>query len=162
MLKRVVAPAIGDRDRGIERLGLGAYVVLPEDLAGARFERHDEAAAGASLVESGAGDQLLEGAAANDQLAVGQDWRGEEHVHIVGVWELFGACTDSPALFAGGAIERVERAVEIAEVHTIARDKRRAQNTSGLGIEASFGIKTSGDLRCQAAETAIGIAIRPA
>ena len=49
-VEHVLAPVVLDRDRRVEGLGLGADVVLPDDLARLRLQGHDEAPAGAALV----------------------------------------------------------------------------------------------------------------
>jgi len=58
-IERVLAPAILDRDRWIEGLRFGTDVVLPEDVAGLRIERGDEAPAGTAQIAGDGGHELL-------------------------------------------------------------------------------------------------------
>ena len=80
----MVAEAVLDRDRWVERLGFGPEVVLPEDPATLRLERRDDASARATLVAREGGDDLLERTPGNDQLAVGDDRRSDGEIERVG------------------------------------------------------------------------------
>ena len=63
-LERVLAPVALHDDGRVELLRLRPDVVLPDHLAGLRFERHDEPATGAAGVPLGAGEELFERPAA--------------------------------------------------------------------------------------------------
>ena len=80
--------------------GLGPTSYFQSDLAGLRLQGDDEAAAGAALVAGDGGDELLERAAGDDQLAVGEDRRGEGEVQRMGAGELLAPRAQLPALLA--------------------------------------------------------------
>src|SRR5262249_35965024 len=106
------------------------------DLAGLRLQGHDEAAAGAAQVEREGGHDLLEAAARDDQLAVGEDRRGEEDVERVAAGELLAPCVELPALLPGRPVQVVEPAADVAEEYGIPGDERRAEDASFGRLEA--------------------------
>ena len=119
-MKDVVAQAILDRDRRIEGLGLGADVVFPEDPAassapGPRTKPRPVLA----LVDGECGDDLFERAAGDDQLAVGQDRRGEEDIDRMSAGEILGPRVELPALRSVGPVQRIEPAADVAEVDRV-------------------------------------------
>ena len=81
-----------------------------------RVERDDVTAAGAALVGLVVRDPLLERAAREDDLAIGQNRRGEGAVQGVGIGERLRPRIDRPFLLAGIAIERVNVAGQVGEV----------------------------------------------
>ena len=125
-VKDVVAEAVLDRDRRLQGLGLGPDVVLPDDLAGLRLQGDDEAPPGAALVAGEGRDDLLERAAGDDQLAVGEDRRGEEDVQRVGPGELLASHAQLPTLLPGRPVQRVDPALQIREEDGVFGDQRRA------------------------------------
>ena len=138
MVKDMAAPAILDRDGGVERLGLGADVILPQDPAGLRLEGEDEAPARATPVAGEGGHDLLERAAGDDQLAVGEDRRGEEDVNRMGTGKVLGPRVQLPMLRSGRPVQRIEPAADVAEEDRVLGDERRGEDALGGGLEADI------------------------
>ncbi len=132
----MVAPAILDRDRRIQSLGLGTDVVFPGDPAGLRLEGHDESTAGRTAVKTAAGIELLERAAARNHLAVREDRRGEKHVRGMGAGKALGSCTQLPTFRTTCPVQRIKPAADIAEVDGVIGYERRAEDPFGRGLEA--------------------------
>ena len=80
-LEDVLSPGVLDGDRRVQAFGLGANVILPGDAARLWLQGHDETATGETFV-AGAKipDPLFEGAARDDDFAVGQDGSGKRPV----------------------------------------------------------------------------------
>src|SRR5262249_33304500 len=133
----VVAPTILDGDRGIERLRPGTEVIFPHNLARPGLQGEDEASAGAALVARKGGHDLLQRPAADDQLAGGEERRGEEGVGRVGPGTPLAPRFELPPLLSGRPIQRVEPTADVAEADGVSGDQRRAQDAFGGRLEAS-------------------------
>src|SRR5262249_10636807 len=127
-IEHVVAEAVLDRDRWVERLRLGSEVVLPEDPARLRLERGDEASPRATLVAREGGDDLLERTPGNNQLAVGDDRRSEGEIERVGPGKLLASHAQLPALLSGHPLERVDPTLRIGEEDGVFGHQRRADD----------------------------------
>ena len=126
VVKGVVAGAVLDRNRRLQGLGLGPDVVLPHDMAGLRLQGGDESPPRAALVAGEGRDDLLERAARDDQLAVGEDRRGPGEVQRVGPGELLASHAQLPTLLPGRPVQRVDPALQIREEDGVFVDQRRA------------------------------------
>src|SRR5207245_6759746 len=109
-----------------------ADLVLPDDPAGLRLQRDDEPPAGAA--EAGPiGEPLLARPAGHDDVAAGQDRRGERAVERMSIGERRRAGIELPFLFAGLAVQRIDEAAEIGKVDAIGRHQGRTHNSGGSG-----------------------------
>jgi hypothetical protein len=111
----VVAEAVLDRDRRLKRLGLGPDLVLPHEVAGLRFQGGDESPPGAALVAGGGREDLLQRAARDDQLAVGENRRGIGYIERVSPRKFLASRGQLPALLAGRPVQSVDPALQIHE-----------------------------------------------
>ena len=113
--------------------GFGPDVVLPRDLAGLRLEGHDEPATRAALVDRWSrATTARTRRRANDDLAVGEDRRGERAVERVRVGEALGARIDLPLFLARLPIEGVQKPRQIREVDGVIGHQGGAINARSL------------------------------
>src|SRR5487761_1578811 len=130
-MEDVLAKAVLDRDRWVERLRLGANVVFPEGAAGLRLQGGHETAAGAALIAGNdGGDDLLERAAGDAQLAGGDDRRSQGHVERVRAGEVVALRIELPTLLSGRAVQPVEPAAQVAEKDRVIGNECRAEDAS--------------------------------
>ena len=125
-----------NRHRLVEFLGLRPDVVFPNHLAGARLQGDDEAATGAATILGVGGNKMLVGAAAENNVALGQDGRGKNAIGGVCPGKRFVARVDLPAFLAGGFIECVDVAARIADINRVKSDQRAVEEAGrrqGMG-----------------------------
>src|SRR5205823_9495082 len=131
----VLAPGVLDGHGRVELLRLRADVVLPQDLAGARLQRGDEAAPRTAAVGRVGADAVLEAAASHDHLVFGQDRRREDAVGRVRAGERLEARVDLPPRLPVGAVERVDGAGDVTGVHRVVGHERGAHEAGGRQAE---------------------------
>src|SRR5204863_8655128 len=103
-LEFVLTPSIFDDDGWIELLGLWPNIVLPDDPACFRVQRHQDAAARAAGVIFGAGEELLQRAAAEDYFDVRHDRRRRQNSVEMLAWEGRRTAIDFPTFGSGRGI----------------------------------------------------------
>src|SRR5262249_48948825 len=127
----VRAPGVPDGHGRVELLRFGADVVLPHDLPGARLQGDDEPASRAAGVRRVGPHGVLVAAAGDHHQTAGQDRRREDAVGGVAAGEGLDARVDLPALPAGGPVQRVDGAAEVADVDRVVGDEGRVHEAGG-------------------------------
>ena len=128
VLERVLAPGTFHDDRRIELLRLRADVVLPDDLAGLRLERHQEAAAGAAGVLAVPAKSCSSVPPPKMTLPSARIGEAIKRLFQWAPGKLLRPAVDLPALLPGVGVEAVHPAAGIREVNGPVRDQRRAED----------------------------------